>query len=316
MPSLTQQSDSEPVSRPGAATRSSGTCPHRGVRVVGQVRRSPGTRMDCDKPLRVVCGECGETTYWPCDTYGCPECGEKKRRRLTQVVDMGASSHLANGLRGWFVTLTAPGRKDHLRWYQGQRPARRPSCECHRHGRSDGQWNAQEAKCWNRLRTAWARRQDVTFIGSVETQVRGMLHRHVVVFTDGHVGHEDLQALALAAGYGCVLDVQELTTAKEVARYVAKYVTKSSADRPNVPWVATVVDEATGEVRDMHTRATYRTWSSSRDWGVTMKQLRAVAAAQAQARARHLEVLAEVLAADQAVGLPADSTDPPARGPD
>lgn len=283
---------------------------------MGYVRRGQDTRLDCDQPLRLVCSGCSSVEYWACDTYGCAFCGERKRRRLMQVVDMGSSDQLGQGRRGWFLTLTAPGRHEHKRWYQGRRPGQRSACSCHLHGLSDGEWNAQESKCWNRLRTAWTRHQDVTFIGSVETQQRGMLHRHVVVFTEGHVDHRDLQDMALAAGYGCVLDLEPLQSVGKAARYVAKYVTKSSAERADVPWVKEHLDEETGELTQISAKATFRTWSSSRSWTVTMKALKAVASAQARARAEHLRVLAEVLAADQGVGLPAASTHQQARGPD
>ena len=286
------------------------------MRGMGYVRRGPDTRLDCDQPVRAVCRACSAVEYWTCDTYACAHCGERKRRRLMQVVDMGSADQLGRGRRGWFLTLTAPGRHDHKRWYQGRRPTTRTDCGCHLHGLTDGQWNAQESKCWNRLRTAWSREQDVTFIGSVETQRRGMLHRHIVVFTEGHVEHADLQRIALAAGYGCVLDLEPLQSVQKAARYVAKYVTKSSAERAEVPWVRESIDETTGEIVELQTKATFRTWSSSRDWSVTMKALKAIASAQARARAQHLKVLAEVLGTDQAVGSPAASISEPARGPD
>jgi hypothetical protein len=268
-----------------------GDCSHR-MRVVGRVRSGRETRLDCEQPLRAVChAGCGHVEHWRCDSYGCALCGEVKRRRLHRLVDNGAGIHLANGLLGYFVTLTAPGTSDHLRWYQGKRPRHRVACTCHDHGGSKGTWNAGESKCWNRLRTALTRDRQVIFAGAVETQARGMLHRHVLLFTDRELVHEEVQALALAAGYGCVLDVEPVKSVQKAARYIAKYVTKSSGERAAVPWER--LDEETGEL--VGKRATYRLWSSSRRWGITMREIRATASAQARARARYLAELTELL---------------------
>ncbi|QIX28917.1 hypothetical protein ncot_19405 (plasmid) [Nocardioides sp. JQ2195] len=164
------------------------------------------------------------------------------------------------------------------------------------HGFTDGQWNAQESACWNRLRTALTRDREVIFAGAVETQERGMLHRHVLVFVDSRLEHEEVQALALAAGYGCVLDLEPVRSADKAARYISKYVTKSASGRAVVPWEK--VDEDTGEL--IGKRATYRLWSSSRKWGVTMKEMKAAASAQARARANYLRELENLLASETA----------------
>src|SRR4051812_30478512 len=96
------------------------------MRVVGAVRSGGGTRLDCEQPLRAVClNGCGEVQFWRCDSYGCEPCGEVKRKRLTRLVDNGSAIHLANGMTGYFLTLTAPGTTEHSRWYQGKRPSRR-----------------------------------------------------------------------------------------------------------------------------------------------------------------------------------------------
>lgn len=252
--------------------------------------------MDCERPLRAVCGVpgCEWVEFWVCDSYGCGPCGEKKRRRLARLVDNGAALHLANGLLGYFVTFTAPGDREHRRWYQGRRPARRVECSCHDHGLSSGVWNRHESACWNRLRTALARDRRVIFCGAVETQRRGLLHRHVLLFSDQVLTFEEVQALALAAGYGCVVDVEPVRSAEQAARYIAKYVTKSSADRSAIPWED--LDPDTGELTGK--RATYRLWSSSRTWGVTMREIKATQGAQARARARYLLELAAALAAE------------------
>lgn len=315
MPSLTRTPTADGGSTGGVGARHV-DCAPGGMRVVGRVPVAQRQRLDCDQPLRAVCRECDYVAEWRCDSYGCGPCGETKRRRLQRVIEDGAAVQIAAGLYGYFITLTAPGHRDHLRWYQGKRPARRRECECHRHGLSDGQWNAQESKCWNRLRTAMTRDRRVVFAGSIETQKRGLLHRHVVVFTDKLLGYEDVQELALRAGYGCVLDIEPLESPQKAARYISKYASKGSAERPDVPWSRVVVNQHTGEIVDVSTRATYRLWSSSQRWGVTMRQLRATASAQARARARYLAELGDLLASEEtpaaAAGLaPAASGSPP-----
>jgi hypothetical protein len=273
-------------------------CAPGSVRVVGRVPLSARGGTDCVQPLRAVCRECGHSESWRCDTYGCPPCGETKRRRLMRVIEDGSGQHLENGLHGYFVTLTAPGTRDHRRWYQGRRPANRSDCHCHLHGLTAGQWNRQESACWNRLRTAIARERDVIFAGAVETQQRGLLHRHVVLFADSPLAFEQVQQLAIRAGYGCVLDVEPLQSAKKAARYVAKYVTKSTSERSVVPWSRMLVNLDTGEVHEVAVPATFRLWSSSRRWGITMKQLKSAAGAQARARAMYLRELVQLLAED------------------
>lgn len=289
------------------------------MRVVGSVYRSPATRMDCAEPLRAVCGECGHNEFWRCDRANeerCPDCAERRRRLITRLVDTGAANHIGNGRRAYFVTLTAPGTNDHRRWFQGKltssgearpsgynhRPAR-VACDCHLtwERTSLAEWNAQESAHWNRLRLALKREVagSLDYIGSVEVQARGALHRHVVVMTDQVIDHARVQALALAAGYGCVLDVEELQSASKAARYLAKYVTKSTTERPRVPWRRDVLNLETGEIESLHTIPTFRTWSSSYGWGVTLKGLRDIARVQARARARYLVELAGLLADDR-----------------
>lgn len=279
-----------------------GDGPHR-MRVVGRVLPGSQTRMDCEQPLRSVClNACGHVEFWRCDSYACTLCGEVKRRRLARLVNDGAALHLSNGMGGYFVTLTAPGKTPHLRTYQGVKPASRPACHCHEHGLTDGLWNRRESACWNRLRTALTRHRRVIFAGAVETQKRGLLHRHLMLFTDRPLTQPEVQALALAAGYGCMVDVEPVRSSAKAARYIAKYVTKSSGERAVVPWEE--LDPTTGEVTGK--RATYRLWSSARAWGVTMREIRSVAAAQARARARYLRELADLLA-EEAGGLALDT---------
>jgi hypothetical protein len=133
----------------------------------------------------------------------------------------------------------------------------------------------------------------------VEVQKRGALHRHLVINVDRVLVPAEVQSLALAAGFGCVFDLQVLTSGAKVAYYVSKYVTKSSGDRDLVPWTVDVVDEQTGEMRSMKTTASYRTWSAAQSWGFTKKGLREISRAQVRARETYRRDLADLLAEDQ-----------------
>lgn len=292
--------------------------------------RTHRTGVDCERPLRFVCHDCDAVTYGHCnvtDAGKCTPCADRKRRLLERITHHGIVDRLGSSLWLYFLTLTAPGESDHRRWYQGKRPKHRPECSCHHtwDGVSRGEWNAAESANWNRLRTAVTRGGDVQFIGSVEVQdgkrrtdgqARGLLHRHVVVASDRPLTHAEVQAQALAAGYGCVLDLEPLQSPEKAARYIAKYVTKSAGQRQEVAWERHLVSTTTGEVITK-TAPTFRTWSSSQRWGFTIKGLRDIARQQARARARYLADLAELVASDPstsaaAAGLaPADSTSSP-----
>lgn len=309
MPSVTAQADRGPSTRPAVSDRA-GSCSHR-MHVVGYVRRSEHTRMDCAQPLRVVCRDCGHQDHWRCDCSSsakCPDCAERRRRLVARLVDLGTTDRLGSGFT-YFLTLSAPGENDHRQWRQGRGGHDRPMCECHAvwQRQQRGDWNKGESANWNRLRTSLSRLVEgsLTYIGSVEVQDgsrradgrgRGMLHRHVVLNVDRALLPAEVGALALAAGYGCVHDLQIVRSAQKAAWYISKYVMKSAGDRGDVPWRAEVVDKDTGEVRLMHTTPTFRTWSAARSWGYTLRGLKDIARVQAAARARYLEELAELLA--------------------
>lgn len=296
------------------------------MRVVGYVRRSESTRMDCAQPLRVVCSDCGHQSHWRCDCSSsakCPDCAERRRRLVARLVDLGTTQRLGAGYT-YFLTLSAPGENDHRQWRQGRGGADRPVCECHHVWKrlQRGDWNKQESSCWNRLRLALSRTVDgsLTYIGSVEVQDgsrridrqgRGMLHRHVVLNVDRPLLAAEVGALALQAGYGCVHDLQIVQSARKAAWYISKYVMKSAGDRGDVPWRAEVVDRETGEIRTMETVPTFRTWSAARSWGFTLRGLRDIARAQATARARYLEELADLLGPTDQPQQALATSDPP-----
>lgn len=290
------------------------------MRVVGYVHRSERTRLDCAQPLRVVCRECSLTQFWRCDcasTAKCPDCAERRRKLVARIVDLGTTNRMGQGFT-YFLTINGPGENEHRRWRQGRGGNDRPECDCHRVWETTGKgdWNASESSCWNRLRLALSRLTEgsLTYIGAVETQKRGVLHRHVVLNVDRPITPAEVGSLAMTAGYGCVHDLQPVLSASKAAWYISKYVTKSAGDRAEVPWRADVLDETTGELRRMETNPTYRTWSSAQSWGFTLKGLREIARLQAQARARYLEELASALAGESAT-TPERAPSPVGTGP-
>lgn len=296
MPSLTPGPDVEERSRP--AGRHGARCPACsgwGMLPVGYLPRGQERRVDCDRPLRVVCREpsCGHVEQWACGASSssrCIPCSERTRRHYARVIETGLTD--APG-HAYFLTITSPGTAPHRQWVQGK-VRHRPECSCHDHGMTLGQWNRYESACWNRLRTALARTAgDLAYAGAVEAQERGALHRHVVIRTELPLDPHQVQALAMAAGYGCVFDLQEIGSAAGIGRYLSKYVTKGG-DRDRVPWEATRVNTHTGEVT-VSTTPTYRLRSQSQSWGCSMREVRSIAAAQARARAMYLRELQALL---------------------
>jgi hypothetical protein len=135
------------------------------------------------------------------------------------------------------------------------------------------------------------------YLRAVETQKRGALHLHVIVWSPEPLDPHALHEMALDLGFGCQMDLAPIESgSKKHAYYVAKYVTKSTSERYAVPWNPLVVDEETGEMTHPERTAAYRTWSQSRGFGVTMKFLRRQALA---ARNVHLARLAELVPVDQ-----------------
>jgi len=130
----------------------------------------------------------------------------------------------------------------------------------------------------------------------VETQKRGAVHFHVPLRSSVLLDVLLVQEMAVAAGLGCVIDlklVKGRAGIANVAHYVAKYVSKACGDRDEIPWLGEVLDVETGELVTQDVRATYRTWSASRGWFVSMAAMRATMRDQARRRAAHLLGLAE-----------------------
>ena len=190
-----------------------------------------------------------------------------------------------DGYQG-MLTVTAPSEDDHLGWvidWDGKSP--RPVCGCASSMVGGlGSWNASAGKRWNVLRGALARLYPgIEYFRAVEPQERGALHLHVIVWAPMPLVLKDVQGLAVAAGFGCVIHYRPAPAGDTgAAAYVSKYVTKATDQRGEVPW--DVLDKETGEVEAVKD-ARYRVWSASGGWGMTMKIVEAGIRDAARARA-------------------------------
>jgi hypothetical protein len=250
---------------------------HR-LRVVGYVRGRGPAWLDCARPLHVVCRDCDHVTRWACSGHResrCKPCAGRYRRRVRTVALSGTRRQ--SGFH-YFLTLTAPGDRQHRQGKSGD------WCECTPAGGVDlGRWNASHSARWNHLRTLLRRElsPSLEYFRGVEVQGRGALHDHALMWSPVPLRKRDVKELAMRAGFGHSVDLVECVPgSKRASYYVSKYVTKSTDLRSAVPWWGQTVDYATGEVLDgLVDDAPYRTWSQSRAWGIKMAEARADARA-------------------------------------
>lgn len=283
---------------------------------VRYLHRMPGGRLpglDCDQPMLLVCDDCPARTAARCNAHRaskCLTCSERYRRLLVRVADSGYRSDGSL----YFLTLTAPGEAAHGMWDPGFIRGTRPDCDCH-NSLPLGEWNASAGRRWNRLRTALRRHYpQLEFFRAAELQERNALHHHLIVWTPEGSPVVDVllvQRLALEAGYGCNTDLAPIVAgSRQHTYYVAKYVTKACDDRDDMPWVIEVVDQDSGEVRRMQSTPTFRTWSRSHGFGVSMKAVRANIRSRAAARSwPELDTTTDQLAASQ-LPIPAAASPP------
>lgn len=291
---------------------------HHRLRVKGYLLGPRPVWLDCARPLQVVCVDCDYETRWACSGHResrCKPCAARYRRRVRSVAESGTRR-----TSGWqyLLTCTAPGREAH----------RMPSgdwCPCTPPGGVDlAAWNASHSRRWNHLRTRLRRLvPGLEFFRGVEVQKRGALHDHAMVWSPKPLSVKVIRELALAAGFGHSVDLAPAPSgSKQAAYYVSKYVTKATDSREDVPWLAAGhvleadegghlvdVDTLTGETRPA--RASYRTWSCSRQWGLTMAAVRSECALVAAELRRELEMrqMSEFVAGLGDVLLP-DETPP------
>lgn len=246
--------------------------------------------VGCECPYWLVCSGCGSRRLVRCgrpSMRACGPCGLRNKARVHRV----ASSGLHVGRSGLFITLTAPSWVEHFM-------PNGDACRCTGGGCPDlASWNASAGKRWNRM-VQELRRDigEVEFFKAAEVQRRGALHFHALVRGQGPlvVSKVYLRRLAGKHGFGHEVDVQPVEPRHW--GYVAKYASKAAGDRCDVPWrgkrwvgghrYEQLTDYVTGEVTTLRIgtserrqveayRATYRTWSCSREWGDTMAYVRA-----------------------------------------
>jgi hypothetical protein len=120
------------------------------------------------------------------------------------------------------------------------------------------------------------------YFRAVEPQKRGALHLHVLLVHGKPLPVEAIWSAAVHAGFGCRVDFSPIDPGStRQAGYVAKYVSKATDQRSDCPW--DTLDVETGELLPAPA-ARYRTWSQSRDFSFTLRELRALALAAMVAR--------------------------------
>lgn len=261
------------------------------------------------RPVLVPCRQAGELR--------CPTCAAARRREVRRIAHEGFLNQRQAGRVLSLVTVTAPGETSgHRRWSVTGPRGHRPVCGCETampHG--VGFWNGEAGGRWNRLRTDLAREYPgFQFFRGAEPQDgkrrvtgpgRQAIHYHLLTSTDEPIDPAVLQRFALAAGFGCNVQVDRIKPgpgSSKAIGYVSKYVTKCADSRSEIPWEK--VDPETGEV--VSSRATFRAWSQSKKFGVRMKEHRAAVAAQRRRHAERLRALPVPQAADDPVVLVLD----------
>ena len=252
----------------------------------------------CKRRVFLKCLLCGVRRERDCGTSRrsrCEPCSTKYRRRVRRVAASGFDGVLLKPDRVYSITLTAPGDRQHF--IRGQ-----ILCPCTPKGGVDLRvWNGQAASRFNRWKQDLERAYGVRFehFRAVEAQGRGAIHYHLAVRAAAPVviRKSKIRALAMKHGFGHEVDLQAVVDDR-CASYMSKYVSKSSDERAAVPYVHPV----TGEVGP----GRWRTWSSSRSWGQSMKLVRAAQAEYMRQR---------VAAREAGGGLPAARPAPPALDP-
>ena len=252
---------------------------------MGYVRGRRGAGVECDRPLQVVCRRCDYETVWACAGHResrCKPCADRYRRRVRRVAESGTGR--PEGFE-YFLTLTAIGTRVH------SLPGGR-RCECTSPATAlstderMARWNASHSARWNHFRTALRREYPaLEFFRGVEVQGRGALHDHAMIWSPRPLRRSVVKELAMRAGFGHSVDLVEVRPgSKRAAYYVSKYITKATDSRSAVPWWGQVIDYRTGEVTEDLVAGRYRTWSMSRQWGLTMAAVRAEAREWARAK--------------------------------
>jgi len=151
-------------------------------------------------------------------------------------------------------------------------------------------WNATAGRRWNLfitdLRRLFGKDIKVQYFKAAEVQKRGAIHYHVLLrfLTPCTLKASQLRSIAIHHGFGHEIQWDHLEGEQgkaKVSAYVSKYVSKAADQRGEVPWV----DLETGERK---VGKTWRTWTASRAYGSSMKDLRQQRREYAIARAEEL----------------------------
>nr|CRY95892.1 hypothetical protein [uncultured prokaryote] len=299
---------------------------HR-MHVLGYVRHGSVAGVDCSRPLRWVCRDCGDFDIRPCKNHRsskCKPCALRYRSKVRRVALSGINRQTGHQ---YFLTATAPSDPHCMRPGCSRHPGEcgHAACPCGVEGFDLARWNAAHSSMWNRFRTALRRLYpDLEFMRGVEVQEgdhrsdragRGALHDHAMMWASVPIPPATVKALLVAAGFGHSFDLPEVAPgSKRAAYYVAKYVTKAADSRAEVPWWGEVVDYETGEVSEGLVDGRYRTWSMSRGWGLTMAAVEEQCRVYARARAAEALWLGMGDAA-RSLGASWELSDPPIGSP-
>lgn len=279
--------------------------------------------IDCDRPLLVMTSRDGrpwELSLWRCSNTRQSKCVSCSHRYRLRVQAVAADGLFSPSSKFYLLTLTAPGDVEHCKKKDCDRAPHcgHELCRCTPPGGVDlARWNPTCGRRWNSLLKLIEDHYGArpTYFRAVEVQDgkrredaagRGALHLHVLVRSDYVMSDRTLRKLAVDAGFGHSLTLDELAPgSRKAAHYVSKYVSKSCDMRDDVPWLVEDLDPVTGETIEK-TVPTFRTWSQSRAWGKSMRELRLIA--RQKWDSTHPPAVALVLV-DLA---PAGTPDPPA----
>lgn len=265
--------------------------------------------IDCERPFWIGCLACGAAKKSCCGSSQsrvCVPCARRYRNRVRSVIHDGLE-YVPPGL-AMMLTVTAPSdRGSHCRRHARCDGIGRECdlCPCTPPGGIDlAEWNSTYTARFNRVleairrgeasppRVGLRRRVKVEYFHGREVQKRGALHGHLVLLDIEQEGvHLDrglLRQLLIHHGFGHEFELARIGTSKHqgsksrtagrVAGYVAKYVSKAADARETVPWPA----------MPRRRQAPYRTWTRSRGWPSSMKEVRARQVAWAIARSKGL----------------------------
>jgi hypothetical protein len=243
----------------------------------------------------MICQDCGDVLVKRCGATRasqCEPCGKTYVGRLQSIVESGLTgSDQYQPERDFFCTLTAPGVADGLTWDPSV-CRHGPDVECS--GKRGCRTDVVPAAIWNGTaarRKSWfftylrRRLGPLEYFAVWEDQQRGVLHMHFVIRLARPTSTKRVRAAVRNSGrrwgFGSQYDVRAIKgeTAGQAAWYVAKYSTKTADSISG----RLMLDPRTGELAPSKR---FRVWSSSRQWGDSMRTVRARQCAWAQATAR------------------------------